>query len=78
MAGKKLRLFDVICLAFASLFSIELVSSQASLGPSMVFCIIVFGGLHLLLHGLICAELGSTYPDQGGLYVWTDKAFGPK
>lgn len=78
MAGKKLRLFDVICLAFASFFSIELVSSQASLGPSMVFCIIVFGGLYLLLHGLICAELGSTYPDQGGLYVWTDKAFGPK
>lgn len=78
MAAKKLRLFDVICLAFASFFSIELVSSQASLGPSMVFCIIVFGGIYLLLHGLICAELGSTYPDQGGLYVWTDRAFGPK
>ncbi len=78
METKKLRLFDVICLAFASFFSIELVSSQASLGPSMVFCIIVFGGIYLLLHGLICAELGSTYPDQGGLYVWTDKAFGPK
>lgn len=78
MATKKLRLFDVICLAFASFFSIELVSSQASLGPSMVFCIVVFGGIYLLLHGLICAELGSTYPDQGGLYVWTDRAFGPK
>lgn len=78
MATKKLRLFDVICLAFASFFSIELVSSQASLGPSMVFCIIVFGGIYLLLHGLICAELGATYPDQGGLYVWTDRAFGPK
>lgn len=78
MAGRKLRLFDVICLAFASFFSIELVSSQASLGPSMIFCLIVFGGIYLLVHGLICAELGSTYPDQGGLYVWTDKAFGPR
>lgn len=76
--GKKLRLFDVICLAFASFFSIELISSQASLGPSMVFCLIVFGGIYLLTHCLVCAELGSTYPDQGGLYVWIDKAFGPR
>lgn len=75
---KKLRLFDILCLSFASFFSIELVSSQASLGPSVIFCIIVFGGLYLLCHGLICAELGSTYPDQGGIYVWVQKAFGSR
>lgn len=75
---KKLRLFDILCLSFASFFSIELVSSQASLGPSMIFCILVFGGLYLLCHGLICAELGSTYPDQGGIYVWVQKAFGSR
>lgn len=75
---KKLRLFDILCLSFASFFSIELVSSQASLGPSMIFCIIVFGGLYLLCHGLICAELGSTYPDQGGIYVWVQKAYGSR
>lgn len=75
---KKLSLFDVVCLAFASFFSIELVASQATLGPSLVFCIVVIGGIYLLVHGLICAELGSTYPDQGGLYVWIDRAFGPR
>ena len=74
--NKKLRLFDILCLSFASFFSIELVGSQASLGPSMIFCILVFGALYLICHGLICAELGSTYPDQGGIYVWTQKAFG--
>lgn len=77
-AKKKLRLFDIICLSFASFFSIELVASQASLGPSMIFCMLTFGLLYLLCHGLICAELGSTYPDQGGIYVWTLKAFGSK
>lgn len=76
--NKKLRLFDILCLSFASFFSIELVGSQASLGPSMIFCILVFGVLYLICHGLICAELGSTYPDQGGIYVWTQKAFGSR
>lgn len=77
-AKKKLRLFDIICLSFASFFSIELVASQASLGPSMIFCMLTFGLLYLVCHGLICAELGSTYPDQGGIYVWTLKAFGSR
>ena len=75
---KKLKLFDIICLSFASFFSIEIVASQATLGPSMVFCMLVFGGIYLLCHGLICAELGSAYPDQGGVYVWTLNAFGSK
>ena len=77
MEKKKLGLFDTICLAFASFFSIELVSSQASLGPSMVFCILTIALIYLICHALVCAELGSTYPDQGGVYVWVDKAFGP-
>lgn len=75
---KKLGLFDTICLAFASFFSIELVSSQASLGPSMVFCILTIALVYLICHALVCAELGSTYPDQGGVYVWVAKAFGPR
>lgn len=78
VASKKLRLFDVVCLAFASFFSIELVGSQASLGPSMIFCILCFGVVYLICHSLICAELGSTYPDQGGIYVWVQRAFGSR
>ena len=75
---KKLKLFDIICLSFASFFSVELVASQASIGPSMVICMLIFGGAYLLCHGLICAELGGAYPDQGGIYVWVLNAFGPK
>lgn len=77
-AKKKLRLFDIVCLSFAAFFSIELVASQASIGPSMIFCMLTFGLVYLLCHGLICAELGSTYPDQGGIYAWTLRAFGSK
>jgi amino acid transporter len=75
---KKLKLFDTVCLAFSAFFSIELVASQASLGPSMVFCLLTIGVLYLIGHSMICCELGSTYPDQGGIYVWIDKAYGSR
>lgn len=75
---KKLSLFDIIGLSFASFFSIELVASQASMGPAAIFCMLVIGGIYLLCHGSICAELGATYPDQGGIYVWVQKAFGSR
>ncbi|MEG0035444.1 MAG: APC family permease, partial [Oscillospiraceae bacterium] len=29
-------------------------------------------------YGLISAELGSTYPDDGGIYSWVNRAFGEK
>lgn len=44
----------------------------------MVFCMLTIGVIYLLCHSLICAELGSTYPDQGGIYVWVDRAFGSR
>lgn len=78
MEKKKLSMKDIVGLSFAAFFSIELVASQASLGPSMIICMLMFGLVYLLCHGAICAELGSTYPDQGGIYVWTLKAFGSR
>lgn len=75
---KKLGFFDILALAFSSVFSLELISSQAKLGPSLIFNFVFIGVTYFLSHGLICAELGSTYPDQGGIYVWVKRAYGDK
>lgn len=75
---KKLKFFDILALAFSSVFSLELIASQAALGPSLVFCFITLGCTYFLSHGFMCAELGSAYPDQGGIYVWVKNAFGDK
>lgn len=48
------------------------------MGPSLIFCFLVLGATFFLSHGLICAELGSTYPDQGGIYVWIKRAYGDR
>ncbi|MGG5373112.1 APC family permease [Enterococcus sp. AZ196] len=75
---KKLGFFSILALAFSSVFSLELISSQAKLGPSLIVNFIFIGCTYFLAHGLICAELGSTYPDQGGIYVWVKRAYGDK
>ncbi|GCF94945.1 amino acid transporter [Enterococcus florum] len=75
---KKLRFFDILALAFSSVFSLELISSQAKLGPSLIFNFVFIGLTYFLCHGLICAELGAAYPDQGGIYVWVKKAYGDR
>lgn len=75
---KKLGFIDIVSLSFAAVFSLELIASQASMGPSLIFCFIVLGATFFLCHGLICAELGSTYPDQGGIYVWIKRAYGDR
>lgn len=75
---KKLRLFDVLCLSFAATYSIELVASHAAIGPSTIMYLAVLGTVYVLVHGMISAELGSTYPSQGGSYVWVKKAFGDR
>ncbi|WP_066506924.1 APC family permease [Abyssisolibacter fermentans] len=78
MEKKGLKFFDILCLSFAAVFSLEVIASQATMGPSLIFCFIVIGLTYFLTHALICAELGSTYPDQGGIYVWVKNAYGDK
>ncbi len=76
--SKKLKLRDIVGLSLASFVSLELIASFGAVGPSIIITMLIFGGLYYVLHAAIAAELGSKYPDQGGLYVWTKKAFGNK
>lgn len=75
---KTLGLGDMVGMALAGFVSMELIGSLAGLGPAIIVTFIIVGGVYILSHSLICAELGSTYPDQGGIYVWVKKALGDK
>ncbi|MDR2486801.1 MAG: APC family permease [Clostridiales Family XIII bacterium] len=67
--------FMIFCLCAGGCFGIEEMIS--SCGPGMTIALlliipIVYG----YPVGLVCAELGSAMPDEGGFYVWPKKAFG--
>ncbi len=57
--------------------SVQWATSAAAAGPSSLL-VWVFGGLAMFLPLSVCVVfLSSRYPDEGGLYVWSKRAFGP-
>lgn len=75
---KTLTLIDMIGMTLSAFVSMELISSMAIEGPSVIIAFILLGGSYLFTHCVICAELGSTYPDQGGIYSWVKRGLGDK
>ncbi len=75
---KKFRLFDAVLMAVVVVLVVESAAPAAAIGPSQFFW---WGALLLfffLPYGLISAELGTTYNDEGGIYDWVRRAFGHK
>jgi len=75
---KVLGFWDLALFSFCAIFGIEAIAASAAIGPSAIFwwlvCLVGF----FLPFSLISAELGSAYPDQGGVYIWIKKAFGAR
>src|SRR6266436_2129920 len=57
--------------------SVQWATTAAAAGASSLL-VWVFGGLTMFLPLSVCVlELSSRYPEEGGLYVWSKRAFGP-
>ena len=56
----------------------DTLAPSAAIGTSSISWWMITLVLFFIPYGLITAELGSTYPEQGGLYVWVKNAFGEK
>ncbi len=78
MKKKKFKLFDAILAAVCITLVAEAVAPTAAIGNSQYFWWIFLIIAFCLPYGLITAELGSTFPSEGGMYTWVKKAFGPK
>ncbi len=75
---KVLRGLDMTLFTVSAILVIETVAPSAAIGPSAISWWIITLILFFIPYGLITAELGTTYPEEGGLYVWIKKAFGEK
>ena len=78
MKKKKFRLFDAILGTVCLTLVCESVMPTAAIGNTQYFWWILLLIGFCLPYGMITAELGTTYPSEGGLYDWVKKAFGPK
>jgi amino acid transporter len=67
---------DLVMFLLVTGFSLRWIAQAAGAGPSSL--IIWVGGALLFYVPLVCCvvELSSRYPDEGGVYVWSKRAFG--
>lgn len=75
---KVMRGLDMTLFTVCAILVIDTLAPSAAIGPSSISWWLITLVLFFIPYGLITAELGTTYPDQGGLYIWVKKAFGEK
>ena len=77
---KKLRRsvgrLDTAFLMLAAIIVLDTLGAVSSYGAQTFTWLIVMVIFFLLPYGLLTAELGSTFPEEGGPYVWVKLAFG--
>lgn len=56
----------------------DTLASAAAIGPSSIGWWVLLSLVFLMPFALISAELGCSYPEQGGVYAWVRDAFGSR
>ncbi len=78
MKEKKFKLFDAVLAAVCIILVVEAAAPSAAIGNSQYFWWIFLLIAFFLPYGLVSAELGTTYADEGGLFDWIKRAYGRK
>ena len=73
---KKFRLFDAVLAAVCIVLVVESSTPAAAIGNSQYFWWFFLLLGFFLPYGLISAELGTTYEDEGGIFDWVRRAYG--
>lgn len=73
-----LRRLDITLFTVCAILVIDTLAPSAAIGPASISWWIITLIFFFIPYGLITAELGTTYPEQGGLYVWVKRAFGER
>lgn len=79
---EKIKLKALVLVNISALFGIRWIAKSTSdsfgLGVAAIPMWLIFALLFFVPQALICAELSSAYPSDGGMYVWVKAAFGEK
>ena len=74
--GGALGRVDTICFLIAAIVVLDTLGAVAMGGVQTMSWLLIVAVLFFFPAGLVVAELGSTFPDQGGPYRWVRLAFG--
>lgn len=72
-----LRLWDVVAMNIVAIVGLRWISRSARIGaPAVTLWVLAFL-LFFVPLAAVLAELSSKHPEQGGIYAWARRAFGP-
>lgn len=76
MESKKVSLTSTVLFTVCSILVLDSFVAPAIIGVSSITVWIISAIIFFIPYGLLSAELGSTYPDDGGIVSWVGRAFG--
>ncbi|HHY94142.1 MAG TPA: APC family permease, partial [Firmicutes bacterium] len=74
---KSLRMFDLVLFTVCGILVVDTVAASAAVGVQSITWWLISMVLFFIPYGLVSAELGSAWPEEGGIYVWVRDAMGP-
>jgi glutamate:GABA antiporter len=73
---KVLRRFDLVLFTACAIVGLDSVAVAAQAGAQAITWLVISLVLFLIPYGMLTAELGSTFPVEGGPYEWARLSFG--
>lgn len=73
---KSLGRFDILLLVVAAVISVEVLGQVSGFGGETFTWTLILSITFLIPYGLIFAETGGAFTEEGGVYVWTKMAYG--
>ena len=68
--------FDIFFFLICTIVGLDTLGSVASYGAQAFIWLVFLGVFFFLPYAMLVAELGSTFRDEGGSYIWTKLALG--
>jgi glutamate:GABA antiporter len=75
---RELRLRDLVWLNICAVASLRWVATAAHAGPGSITLWVIAALFFFLPSALVIARLSELFPEEGGMYIWTKRAFGDR
>jgi amino acid transporter len=75
---RALKTRDIVLFNVAAIVGMRWVALAAAAGPSSLFLWVLAALVFFIPQGFAVTALSTAIPEEGGLYVWTSKAFGQR
>lgn len=69
---------DIVLMNVVAVLSIRQISTVAPYGAASVLLWVIAAGCLFVPLGMVCGELSTAWPEEGGIFVWVREAFGPR